>query len=136
MGSQYKVLIVDDDPLFVKSTRAILETHGYEVDSAEGGDEGLVKMRENKPDLVLLDVMMDWVLDGVSVSRSMMHEPALQQIPIIMVTSIRDSEYRGSFPQDEYLHINSWLDKPCSPEKLVSEVETVLKRHERFKAEP
>jgi DNA-binding response OmpR family regulator len=136
MGSQYKVLIVDDDPLFVKSTRAILETHGYEVDSAEGGDEGLVKMRENKPDLVLLDVMMDWVLDGVSVSRSMMREPALQQIPIIMVTSIRDSEYRGSFPQDEYLHINSWLDKPCSPEKLVSEVETVLKRHERFKAEP
>jgi len=136
MGSQYKVLIVDDDPLFVKSTRAILETHGYEVDSAGGGDEGLVKIRENKPDLVLLDVMMDWVLDGVSVSRSMMREPALQQIPIIMVTSIRDSEYRGSFPQDEYLHINSWLDKPCSPEKLVSEVETVLKRHERFKAEP
>jgi len=135
MGAQYKILIVDDDPLFVKSTRAILEAHGYEVDSAQGGDEALAKMGEQTPDLVLLDVMMDWVLDGVSVSRSMMHEPALQQIPIIMVTSIRDSEYRGSFPQDEYLHINSWLDKPCSPAQLVSEVEAVLKRHEGFRAE-
>jgi CheY-like chemotaxis protein len=135
MAAQYKVLIVDDDPLFLKSTRAILEAHGYQVDSAQGGDEALAKMKEQAPDLVLLDVMMDWVLDGVSVSRSMMHEPALQQIPIIMVTSIRDSEYRGSFPQDEYLHINSWLDKPCSPEQLVSEVEAVLARHERFSAE-
>ena len=132
MGSQYKVLIVDDDPLFVKSTRAILEAHGYEVDSAQGGDEALSRMKEQVPDLVLLDVMMDSVLDGVSVSRSMMHEPALQQVPIIMVTSIRDSEYRGSFPQDEYLHANAWLDKPCSPEQLVSEVEAVLKRHGRF----
>jgi DNA-binding response OmpR family regulator len=89
-------------------------------------------MQEQIPDLVLLDVMMDWVLDGVSVSRSMMREPALQRVPIIMVTSIRDSEYRGSFPQDEYLHINTWLDKPCSPDQLVSEVEAVLERHERF----
>jgi DNA-binding response OmpR family regulator len=127
-------LIVDDDPLFVKSTRAILEAHGYEVDSAQGGDEALSRMKEQTPDLVLLDVMMDSVLDGVSVSRSMMHESALQLVPIIMVTSIRGSEYRGSFPQDEYLHINSWLDKPCSPEQLVSEVEAVLKRHEQFKA--
>ena len=135
MGHSYKVLIVDDDPLFVKSTRAILEAHGYEVDSAQGGDEALSKMKEQAPDLVLLDVMMDWVLDGVSVSRSMMHEPGLRQVPIIMVTSIRDSEYRGSFPQDEYLHINSWLDKPCSPDQLVAEVEAVLERHERFKTE-
>jgi DNA-binding response OmpR family regulator len=133
MSSQCKVLVIDDDPLFVKSTRAVLEAHGYEVDSASGGDEGLVKMREDKPDLVLLDVMMGWVLDGVSVSRSMMREPALQQIPIIMVTSIRNSEYRGTFPQDEYLHINSWLDKPCALEKLVAEVESVLKRHEEFR---
>jgi DNA-binding response OmpR family regulator len=134
VSSHYKILIIDDDPLFVKSSSAILESHGYEVDSAQGGDEGLAKMREQKPDLVLLDVMMDWVLDGVSVSRQMMHEPALQQIPIIMVTSIRNSEYRGTFPQDEYLHINSWLDKPCSPEVLVAEVTSVLERHEKYRA--
>jgi DNA-binding response OmpR family regulator len=134
MSSQYRILIIDDDPLFVKSSSAVLKAHGYEVDSAQGGDEGLAKIREQEPDLVLLDVMMDWVLDGVSVSRQMMHESALQHIPIIMVTSIRSSEYRDTFPQDEYLHINSWLDKPCSPEVLVSEVASVLERHEKYRA--
>jgi DNA-binding response OmpR family regulator len=133
MDQERRVLVIDDDPIFVKATRAILETHGYLVDTAQGGDEGLAKMKQRKPDLVLLDVMMDWVLDGVSVSREMMSERALQRIPIIMVTSIRNSEYRGLFPQDEYLHIDRWLDKPCSPSKLVSEIEATFSRHEKYK---
>jgi CheY-like chemotaxis protein len=133
MSTMYEIFVIDDDPIFVKSTQAILEAHGYRVESARGGDEGLAKMKERKPDLVLLDVMMDWVLDGVSVSREMMKEPKLRDIPIIMVTSIRSSEYRSTFPQDEYLHINSWLDKPCSPATLVAEIEATLARHERFK---
>ena len=133
MKSEYRILVIDDDPIFVKSAKAVLEAHGYLVESAPGGDKGLVKMKEEAPDLVLLDVMMDWVLDGVSVSRDMMKEPALRDIPIIMITSIRDSEYKGAFPQDEYLHINSWLDKPCPPEKLLAEVETTLARHKEYK---
>jgi len=135
MGSEFSVLIVDDDPIYTKSTQAILESHGYRVDTASGGDEGLAKMREETPDLVLLDVMMDWVLDGVSVSRTMMEESALRQIPIIMITSVRNSEYKSTFPQDQYLHIDSWLDKPCAPDKLVSEVAKVLTRHQQFKAQ-
>jgi CheY-like chemotaxis protein len=127
-----RILVIDDDPIFVKATTAILESEGYEVDSAQGGDEGLAKMKEQKPDLVLLDVMMDWVLDGVTVSREMMDQRDLRRIPIIMVTSIRNSEYRGVFPQDEYLHIDRWLDKPCPPEKLVSEVQAALARHRQF----
>ncbi|MBN1584410.1 MAG: response regulator [Anaerolineae bacterium] len=124
-----QVLIIDDDPIFVKSTKAILEANGYQVDSAPGGDEGLAKIKASKPDLVLLDVMMDWILDGVSVSRDMMKEPELRDIPIVMVTAIKDSEYKGSFPQDDYLHINSWLDKPVSPDELIAEVKKTLARH-------
>ena len=127
-----RILVIDDDPIFVKATTAILESEGYQVDSAEGGDEGLAKMKEQKPDLVLLDVMMDWVLDGVTVSREMMDQRDLRRIPIIMITSIRNSEYRGVFPQDEYLHIDRWLDKPCPPDKLVSEVQATLARHRQF----
>jgi DNA-binding response OmpR family regulator len=66
----------------------------------------------------------------------MMKQPDLAGIPIIMVTSIRSSEYRGVFPQDEYLHIDSWLDKPCPPEVLVAEVEKTLSRHETFRQSP
>lgn len=126
------ILVVDDDPIFVKATTAILESHGYSVSSAANRDEGLSKIKEEKPDLVLLDVMMDWILDGVSVSREMMEQRELRRIPIIMVTSILDSEYRGAFPQDEYLHIDSWLNKPCPPEKLISEVEKTLERHKKY----
>ena len=131
-----RILVIDDDPIFTKSTTAILEAHGYEVDSAPNRESGLAKMNEQKPDLLLLDVMMDWVLDGVSISREMMAEQGLRRIPIVMVTSIMNSEYKGVFPQDEYLHIDSWLNKPCPPDKLVAEVESVLKRHERYQELP
>ena len=133
MDAGYKILVIDDDPIFVKATQAILESHGYRVDSARDGEEGLAKMRQDIPDLVLLDVMMGWVLEGVSVTREMMDEKELRSIPIIMVTSIRGSEHRGMFPQDEYLHINSWLDKPCPPSELVSEIEATLSRHEKYR---
>jgi two-component system alkaline phosphatase synthesis response regulator PhoP len=133
MDAGRKILVIDDDPIFVKSTKAILESYGYQVDSAENGEEALAKMRQETPDLVLLDVMMDWVLEGVTVSQEMMGQRELRRIPIVMVTSIRDSEYRGLFPQDQYLHINSWLDKPCSPDKLVSEIEKTLARHESYR---
>ena len=127
-----RILVIDDDPIFVKSTTAILEAHGYQVESASNREEGLAKMNEQKPDLLILDVMMDWVLDGVSISREMMAERDLRRIPIVMVTSIMNSEYRGVFPQDEYLHIDSWLNKPCPPDKLVAEIEKTLERHKRY----
>ncbi len=131
MVSGHSVLIVDDDPAYIKSTQLVLESHGYEVDSANSGDEALGKMRTQPPDLVLLDIMMDWVLDGVNVTRQMLRDRELQGIPIIIVSSIVDSEYRDMFPQDEYLHCDYWLDKPCPPSVLVNKIETVLSRFER-----
>ena len=133
MGVRYRILIIDDDPVFIKTTAAILESHGYAVDTAPDGDQGLARMAAVRPDLVLLDVMMSWPLEGVGVSREMMDRRELQPIPIIMVTSIRHSEYRDTFPLDDYLHIDSWLDKPCSPEELLSEIEATLARHERYR---
>ena len=135
MDTGHRIIVIDDDPIFVKSTRAMLESHGYQVDTARDGDEGLAKMSQQKPDLVLLDVIMAWPLEGVSVSREMMNRKELRPIPIIMVTSIRSSEYRGAFPQDEYLHIHGWLDKPCSPSDLVSAVKEAISRHEKYRKE-
>ena len=69
MDKEHTILIIDDDPIYVKSTKAILESHGYQVISAQNGDEGLASMRQKVPDLVLLDVMMDWILEGVTISQ-------------------------------------------------------------------
>ena len=133
MSTGHRILVIDDDPVFAKATKAVLEAHGYQVDTADDGEAGLTRMGQQKPDLVLLDVMMAWALDGVNVSREMMARKELWDIPIIMVTSIRSTEHRATFPQDEYLHIDSWLDKPCPPARLVAEVEQTLSRHEGFK---
>lgn len=127
----YQILIVDDDPSFAKAAQAVLVSHGYRVDMAQDGEAGLARMSQVKPDLVILDVMMAWPLEGVSVSREMMSRSELQGIPIIMATSIRNSEYREAFPQDQYLHIDRWLDKPCSPSQLLEEVQAALLRYER-----
>ena len=133
MGTAQRILVVDDDPSFIKTTTAILESRGYQVDSAQDGEKALAKMRDSPPDLVLLDVMMNWILEGVGVSQEMMDSPRLRGIPIIMLTAIRSTEYRGMFPQDQYLHIDSWLDKPCPPDKLIAEREATLSRRERFR---
>ncbi len=134
MAAGHRVLIVDDDPAYVKSTKLILESHGYQVDSASSGDQALVRMQLQKPDLVLLDIMMDWVLDGVNVTREMLRHPALSSIPIVIVSSIVNSENRDLFPQDQYLHADSWLDKPCSPSAIVGEVERILSRYEQHES--
>ena len=132
MTSGQRILVIDDDPVFMGVTKAVLEANGYVVDGASNGEQGLLKAMEQKPDLVLLDVMMEWPLEGVSVSREMMDRAALRSIPIIIVSSIRSSEYRGDFPLDEYLHADSWLDKPCAPDTLVAEVQATLARHMRY----
>ena len=122
-----KILVVDDDPDFVEITRMILEKHGYEVGSASNGDEALRKMREEPPDLVILDVMMSSVLDGVHVSHEMSAEPALKKVPIVMVSSITSSAQAGMFPTDEYIPIDDWISKPVQPDALLERVDRHLK---------
>jgi CheY-like chemotaxis protein len=130
MSEEPRVLIIDDDPAFAMATTMLLQEAGYKASWAKNADEGLAAMQKEQPDLVLLDIMMDWVLDGVHVSREMSRIPELRDIPVIMVTSIADSEYRGAFPQDEYLHIDSWLFKPVDPARLISEVNRLAKKKE------
>ena len=116
------ILIVDDDPDFVKATRIVLEGEGYQVNSAAGGKEGFKRMLKKKPDLVILDVMMDSVLDGVSISRKMHENPTTTNIPILMVTSIANTDYAELFPTDEYIHIEAFLSKPIDPENLIKKI--------------
>jgi CheY-like chemotaxis protein len=117
-----KVLVVDDDPDFVETTSIILRRDGHEVSSASDGDEALSKMRASRPDVLLLDVMMSTVLDGVNVSFEMSTDPTLQDIPIVMISSIPDSPNADQFPTDEYVPISAWITKPINPESLLQTV--------------
>ncbi len=116
------VLIVDDDPDFQEMTRAVLESAGYRILSARSGNEALACMRRQHPSLVILDVMMEGLLDGLDASRAMRLDQNLQRIPIIMVSSIASTEYAGMFPTDEYLPADTFLSKPIDPARLLEEV--------------
>jgi CheY-like chemotaxis protein len=117
-----KVLIADDDPDFVEILTMILKKEGYETDSAASGGEALSKMRASRPDVLLLDVMMSTVLDGVNVSFEIAQDPGLKDIPIVMISSIPDSPNAAQFPTDEYIPISAWITKPIQPEQLLKTV--------------
>jgi CheY-like chemotaxis protein len=121
-----KVLVVDDDPDFVKVTAKVLDRAGHEVVSAANGAEALKAMRQDTPDVVLLDIMMSYILDGLDVSREMAEDPALTEVRVIMVTSLTGVKGSGMFPTDEYIPVDEWLSKPVEPEVLLARIEEAL----------
>ncbi len=121
-----KILVVDDDPDFVRATRIVLEKDHHTVLTASSGDAGFRLAKEEMPDLIILDVIMDTVLDGLSVTQRMHDDPELRNIPIIMVTSIANTDYAELFPTDEYIHINAFMSKPFSGEALMKQVNKFL----------
>jgi DNA-binding response OmpR family regulator len=121
-----RILVVDDDPDFVEIVRMVLRSKGYDVDAASNGDMALRMMRETPPDLILLDVMMAGVLDGVHVAHTMSESAALSRIPLIMVSSIIDSPMADMFPTDEYIPIDAWLTKPVQPGDLLAKVDGLI----------
>ncbi len=123
-----KILIVDDDPDFVEVTRLVLERAGHQVLEAASGDEGFTRAKQEKPDLMILDVIMDTVLDGVSTSQRIHDDPELRELPIIMVTSIANTDYAELFPTDEYIHIDAFMSKPITPAALLRQVDRLLAR--------
>ena len=117
-----KILVADDDPDFVQIMRTSLTSEGYDVVSAKDGDEALRVMKEEAVDVVLLDVMMASVLDGVSVAYTMQTDPALKHIPIIMISSIVSSPHASLFPTDQYIPMDAWITKPVQPADLLEKV--------------
>jgi len=121
-----KILVVDDDPDFVEATRIVLEGAGYEVVSAADGDESLKVIRTEKPDLIILDVIMSSILDGLNVTQQLQEDPEHKDIPIVMVTSIANTDYAALFPTDEYVHISAFMTKPVPPDRLLAQVSRLL----------
>lgn len=124
-----KILVVDDDPDFVETTRMVLEANGYQVVSAGNSEQGLRKLAEEKPDLVILDVIMSTVLDGLSMSQQMQESPEFRRVPVLMVTSIANTDYAALFPTDEFINISGFLTKPISSQQLLGQLKRILNSH-------
>lgn len=123
-----KILVVDNDPKFVRLTRRVLQSKGYEVMTAASGQQALGVMRKEKPDLVLLEIMMSYILEGLDVSREMAQDPQLQDVPVIVVTSLTGARAEGVMPAgSEYIPVDEWIHKPIDPDMLLARIEDVLK---------
>jgi formate transporter len=121
-GVAPRILVVDDDPDFLRIITKVLSTEGYETQTASSGSQALEAMRGQRPDLVLLDVMMADPLEGVAVSREMASDADLKGIPIIMVSSIDSSEHASLLPASVHLPIDAWMVKPVTPDYLLKTV--------------
>ena len=121
-----KILVVDDDPDFQSTTHLILQRAGHQVITATSGDTGYARAKAEHPDLIILDVIMDSVLDGLSASEQMNQDLTLRDIPIIMVTSIANTDYAELFPTDDFIHIDAFMSKPIAPNELIRQVNRLL----------
>jgi len=129
MEKRARILLVDDDPDFVEATKVVLESKPYKVITALSGGEGLKKAREEKPDLVLLDIIMPGV-DGFQVCQQLKKDPQLAQIPVIMITSFSEKYVETSLgvSQGLTLEAEDFIDKPVAPTELLIRVEKWLKK--------
>ena len=124
-----RVLVVDNDPEFVDAIVGVLEANGYKTDSANDGDTALRKAASGKPDLVLLDVMMQYVSEGLDVAVKLRDDPATAAIPVVLLTGIRKPDFLASSfrPGEEWPNLKATLEKPVKPDMLLSTVKDAMR---------
>ena len=129
MEQKVKILLVDDDADFVESTKTVLESKSYEVIVAVNGDDGLRKAKEEKPDLILLDIIMP-VEDGFTAAEQLKKDPLLAKIPVLMLTSYSSKGTETNIPRGRGfgLQAEDYIDKPVSPNDLLAIVAKYLKK--------
>ncbi|MCJ7654986.1 MAG: response regulator [Dehalococcoidia bacterium] len=122
MKQRPKILLVDDDVDLVTVMRGALESKAYEVIVAYNGQEGLEKAKKEKPDLVVLDILMP-VADGFVFADQFRNDPSLAKIPVLALTSFSES-----LGQPFAFDVSEYIMKPIRPRDLVAKVEEFLKK--------
>jgi CheY-like chemotaxis protein len=127
-GLPAKVLIVDDDPDFHTTVRSFLQAAGYSVFSAYSEREGLERARREKPDIILLDIIMQSTTDGFDFCREAKRDPYIKHTPILGISAIEKVigvHYPPDFDPDLF-PVDAYLSKPVTPEKLFAELKRLI----------
>lgn len=130
MEEQANILVVDDDPDIVKALKKILETQAYRVIVATNGEECLEKIKEDRPDLIILDLLMP-KLDGFGVVRELKENPRYAKydnIPILILTAVRQDASRRRYELETGLEmdVDDYVEKPVRPAELLHRVGKLL----------
>ena len=124
-----KILVADDDQDIRDSLQIILENQQYTVITAADKTEGMEKIKSEKPDLAILDVMMTTWQDGFEMSRELKKDPNLKDMPILMLTGVKEQtgiDFKSTAGDSTWCPVDGYLDKPVEPDILLAEVERLL----------
>lgn len=134
MEKKAKIMVIDDDPDFRDAVTSILETALYEVVPASSPNEVKEKIFAEKPDLILLDIMMDSLFDGFSLCHDIKTSKEYKdfnEIPIIFVSAVKEiTGSRFQFKGDEQGMVgpDDYIDKPVKPADLIARIEGLLQK--------
>jgi len=123
-----RLLFIDDDIDFLEVMTIFFEKNGYTVETATTAEAGKKKIIADKPDLLVLDVMMPSEFEGFELAREIRENLELTDLPIIILSCIHDRKqvpYRFA-PDKDYLPVDVFLDKPVNPDTLLEKVENLL----------
>jgi two-component system alkaline phosphatase synthesis response regulator PhoP len=126
-----KILIIDDDPDIVDALYVLLEGEGLDVVSAYDGEEGLAKIKEENPDLIILDLLMP-KMDGYEVCKTL-QDPRWSKwrdTPILVLTSVREeaSQRRYELEMGMRMDVDDYVEKPIDPDVVLERVQKILAR--------
>ncbi len=126
-----KILIIDDDPDITEAMTVVLETQNYDVSGVGNGTDAMKQVEQSPPDLIILDVMMDTPREGFVFSRQIKKDPDTKDIPILMITSVKDKmgiDFKSVAGDESWLPVQDFLDKPVPPEVLIEKVAELLNK--------
>jgi DNA-binding response OmpR family regulator len=126
-----KIIVVDDDPGIRDSLQMILASHQYTVITAADRNEAMDKIRTEKPDLLILDIMMASWLDGLDMSKKLKDDRKFKDMPILMLTGVKKKtifDFRPKAGGPDWCTVDAYLDKPVEPDLLLAEIERLLSK--------
>ncbi len=122
MSEKKLILIIDDDPEILRSTKAVLEANGFDAETAASGKDGLESLSRIKPDLILCDMMMERLNTGIRVAQEIREKD--REVPIFLMSSIGDVTAMNTDIRE--IGFNGVLQKPVNPDTLISTLEGTL----------
>lgn len=124
-----RILIIDDDPDIVAAMKVILESKEHKITSASSGSEGLNILKADKPDLIILDVMMETTSTGFEIAREIRKNNNYKDIPILMMTAIKEKtglDFKDEAGDEDWLPVDDYAEKPLDSGQLLAKVESLL----------